>query len=669
MKLLVGLIFLFPLVVIGQKAPIKFGDVSVEDLKMTHYSKDSSAAAVVLADYGESSITYSQEDGFILGFERIRRIKILKKEGFEWADFSIPLYHSAGDEEKLAGLKAVTYNFENGKIIETKVKNDAVFKEKYDNNLDVMKITFPNVKEGSIIEIFYKINSDFLFNFQDWEFQATIPTVLSEYRAKIPEYFHYDKYMQGYISLNINEQTQASATITLTSKEREGDRSVQTTYSTEKINYIEQRFRWAANDVPAFKAEPFITTARDYISRINFELSFTQYPGQPIKRYMGSWEDINKQYAESSEFGQEVAGNGFLKKTVEEITGGKTSPEEKITAINNYVKQQVEWDGTNRRFISKSLKKTIEDRKGSSAEINLLLASMIDKADIKVYPVLLSTRDHGFVREEIPISSQFNYVICLAQIGDKPILLDATDRLLPTGMIPERCLNGKGFLVSKEGFRWINLQPASRSKTMVNAEFSLTEAGDLTGKLQFDRGGYDGHLSRKAYASKKEDEYVKEFVGSKPWEITRYEFQNVKSVHEPLKEIYEVNITQSATVAGTIIYINPILLYRMDENPFKLEKREYPVDFSSPFERLFLCRITIPENLQVDELPTPKVIALPGNAARYTYSVTQSGKILNIVSNFQVNRSIFSQTEYPDLREFYNQVVAKQAEQIVLKAK
>jgi len=34
-----------------------------------------------------------------------------------------------------------------------------------------------------------------------------------------------------------------------------------------------------------------------------------------------------------------------------------------------------------------------------------------------------------------------------------------------------------------------------------------------------------------------------------------------------------------------------------------------------------------------------------------------------------INRSLFSQDEYANLREFYSQVVAKQAEQVVFKRK
>ncbi len=671
MKSLIGFLILFsiPAISVAQKPPVKFGEISVEELKMTKYDRDSSASAVILADYGESIIQYNQNEGFQLKFERLKRIKILTKDGLDYANFSIPLYHDGNNSEKVSGLKAVTYNFENGKIVETKAKNDAIFKEKSDSNLDLTKVTLPNVREGSIVEISYTILSDFLFNFQDWEFQSDIPTVMSEYRARIPEYFSYDKFMQGYIRLSINEESKSPASISITTKERAEGIGGQTKFYTDKINYEESRYRWGAVHIPAFKPEPFITTPRDYISKINFELSSTQSPGQPIKRYMGSWEDINKLYAESADFGDQVSGNPFLKRTVEEITAGISEPEEKIGAISNYVKQNITWDETSRKFTTKTFRNVLDDKKGNSAEINLLLASMLDKAGISSFPVLLSTRDHGFIREEIPISSQFNYVVCLAMIGEKSFLLDATEKLLPTGVLPERCLNGKGFVVSKGGYKWIPLKSSTKSRVVVNVDLELTQEMELAGKLQIDRGGYDGLAGRKRYFSRDEKEYVKSFVGSRSWEISKTEITNAREIQQPLKEIYELVMNEQMTSAGDQIYLNPLFLYRIEENPFKLENREYPVDFGSPFERVYMCRIKIPDGYQVDELPQPKMLALPENAGRYSYSVTQAGNILNVISNFQINRSIFSQLEYPNLREFYNQVVAKQDEQVVLKKK
>ena len=261
---------------------------------MTRYEKDSSASAIVLCDFGESSINYNQTSGFVLNFERTTRIKILKKDGLEWADFQIPLYDDGANDEQVSSLKAVTYNLENGKIVATKAKGDGFFKEKFTDNVNLVKVALPNVKVGSVVEITYHITSDFLMNFWDWEFQETIPVVWSEYRASIPEFFNYDKYMQGYIPLDIADEKVVPSSISITTKERGeggGLRSSQTTFYTDKIDFSEKRFRWVAKDVPAFKSEPFITTYKDYISKINFELAYIKYPNQPIEPVLGSWEE------------------------------------------------------------------------------------------------------------------------------------------------------------------------------------------------------------------------------------------------------------------------------------------------------------------------------------------------------------------------------------------
>ncbi|HEY5917587.1 MAG TPA: DUF3857 domain-containing protein, partial [Chryseolinea sp.] len=212
--------------------PIEFGHIPMEDLKMLRYSQDTSSSAVILSDFGKSSMVYSQSVGFSLLFERITRIKILTKEGLDWATFEIPLYKDGEANEKLSSIKGATYNLENGKIVETKLKTDAVFKEKVNEHLDIMKLTLPGVKVGSVVEITYKVVSDFLFHFQDWEFQSTIPTRWSEYRAFIPEYFYYDKYTQGYFPLTVIEEEVAPNSINVSSIQRQ-DRAGFNTIPTE----------------------------------------------------------------------------------------------------------------------------------------------------------------------------------------------------------------------------------------------------------------------------------------------------------------------------------------------------------------------------------------------------------------------------------------------------
>jgi hypothetical protein len=611
--------------------------------------------------------------GFQVVFERLRRVKILNKEGLNWGDISIPLYHDGDQDEKITNLKVVTYNLENGKIVSTKAKSETFMKEKFNANWIFTKIAWPNVKEGSILEISYTVASDFLFNFQDWEFQTSIPTRWSEYRAHVPEYYNYVKYAQGYVAFDVNESEKSPKYFTVDYKERTSANGIgtNTTYNEQRIDYTESYFRWAAKDIPAFKLEPFMASSRDYKSKINFELAFTNFPQEfsnpGIKQYMGTWEDINKTLWNRSK--EEMTGNNSIKDQVDAIVAGLNSPEEKLKALYDYVRQNVLWDDSYTLFPENSAKKTLEGKKGTSAEVNFLLAAMLEKAEINVAPVFISTRDHGYVRETMPVSSQFNYVLCVSKIGDKSILIDATDKFLPIGVLPERCLNGNGFVVSKEGFQWVDLKPTSKSKTIYNTDLTLTESGNLKGSLKIDKTGYNAADARRSYYSNGEKEYLKNFTEGSSWTLSKSEFQNVKDFQLPFKENHDLTISEHITQAGNTIYLNPFILSKSDENPFKLEKRIYPVDFGHPFDQMYLAKITIPDGYTVDELPKSKALALPENVARYSYNVSQTGNVISITSSLTINRNQFYQTEYPNLREFYSQMIAKQAEQIVLKKK
>lgn len=629
---------------LAQKSPIKFGVIPLEDLKMNVYDEDSSASAVMLTDYGEAYITASV-NYVALNFERHVRIKILKKEGLKWADASIPLYHSGTNEEKVSKLKATTYNLENGRLVESAMSKDAVFKEKFNRNINLHKFTLPNVKEGSVIEYTYTISSEFLANFPNWQFQYDIPVRWSEYWAMFPDFFIFEKYMQGYIAPTSYEIKDKSA-----------------------ANFNTKAHHWISKNVPAFKAEPFMTCEEDYVSKINLALSHINFPGQPVREIMGTWAKLNAELVDSESFGRAITGSGFLKKKAEEITTGMTDPLQKVTAIFNYVQKTLEWDGTKDKYVD-NLREVVDNKKGTAADINIILASMLEKVKIPSDMVLLSTRDHGFIRQQYPMEKQLNYVVCRVKIGDKTLFLDATEKYLPMGILPQRCLNGQGLVISKTNHGWIDIDAKAKARTVINSEFSLNENGELKGKVNWTCDGYDAYQLRCDYHKKGEGDFVKEFLSDKNWEISKSEFQNINEIERHAQQSHEFSVTEYGTVAGNIIYLNPFVTGQTKENIFKLPTREYPVDFGNPIERTYLSRIKIPEGYTVDELPKPKIIVLPNNSARYTYSITQAGNALNVVSVIHINKSLFIQDEYPHLREFYNQIVAKQAEQIVLTKK
>jgi hypothetical protein len=637
------LVIVAPFLVYGQKSPAKYGDIPMTDIKMTVYDQDTTAAAVVLFDYGQSYVTVNAGTPMI-NIERHTRIKILKKEGLDWANGSILTYHEGTEEEKVIGLKATSYNMEGGKVLETKMGKDNIFKEKFNKSWNKQKFTIPNVKVGSVIEYTYKKSSEFIVNFPNWAFQKRIPTRYSEYWAMFPKIFKFQQYMQGYVPI--------------------------TTYEVNEQMYFGENVvahHWISKNVPAFSEEEYMTTEDDFISQINFALALIDLPERTIE-IMGTWKKLNDDLIDAESFGGVLKGAGFLKDQVEQITKGMTEPAQKIMAISDWVKANVTWDGE-MDYLADPLRRVVEKKKGTVGDVNLLFGSMLQKAGFTVDMVLLSTRDHGFIREAYPMRRQFNYVICQLRMDGKTLLLDATEKYLPYDILPSRCLNGKGLVISATNSTWVDITTKGKARTVVSADLALDGSGELKGKLQYNRDGYDAQQARASYFDKGEEKYVKDFLSARSWNVAKTEFTDMKDLTKQAREVHELSIAEHTNVAGDIIYINPFVATQMVENPFNAEARKYPINFGMAVEKTYMCKITLPEGYQIDEIPQNKLIALPGGAGRYTYNISQMGNVVNLTSTFIITRVLFGQDEYKPLREFYGQVVAKQAEQIVLKKK
>jgi len=613
------------------QTPSKFGEVSMDEINLKRCSMDTAAVAMILFDKGESILT----EDLKVTFKRHTRIKFFSQAAIDtWANRTI--YLDKG-EENLSKLKAVTYNLENGKMTSSELNDESIFKTKYDKWTNQVKFTLPNVKEGSVIEYSYTISTGASL-LPGWQFQYSIPSAWSEYQVYIPKTFDFTKDMRGFLLVT--------------------EHNVREDGSGEKF---------IIKNAPAFKDEPFAANSEDYISRINFYLKEVFIPGQGLEKFNRTWPGIVKSLLAQPDFGGQIRFSNFLKETVAEVTAGQDD-QKKVESIYSYVKTNVAWNKTLDAIPDRPFKKVLEERKGSSSEINLLLVSMLQKAGLVAHPVLLSTRDHGMIIPFNPRFNQFNYVICLVKLGDKKILIDATDTHLPMKALPERCLNGEGLVVSEKEMEWIPLV-SIRSKKSYNATFTVTEEGEISGDLAISTDGIGASNVRSSFKELGQEKYVKDFLSGKAWEVSKNNFENMDNPSQLVKESYTLTVKDHAQATGSIIYLNPYLCAQMTDNIFKSEKRLFPVDFSTPFEQVYLAKITLPDNYALDEVPKPKAIVLPNGNGKFLYSVTQSGAVINFVSQLIVNKSVFTAEEYPQLREFYNLIVAKEAEQIVLKKK
>ncbi|MBI3139183.1 MAG: DUF3857 domain-containing protein [Sphingobacteriales bacterium] len=646
------------------KSPVKYGNVSAKDFDVKIYPVDSNANAVFIADIGRTEIEGNSKFGFSLVYKHYSRVHILNKNGFEAANVSISLYKSGNSEEELDRVRGVTYNLENGKVVETKLDTkSSVFTDKINKEWIVKKFTMPNVKEGSIIEFEYTQKSDFLSNLQSWNFQGEYPCLWSEYNVSIPEFLRYTILTRGYKTYDIAKKDTRSTFFVVVDNGGTG------ASERHQFNANVDDYRWVMRKVPALKEENFTSTLRNHLARIEFQLA-SQGPPLNFYNYVESWPKVAQRMLDDEDFGQKLSkDNGWMDDEMKLVTLGASTREEKARRIFAFVRGNFTCTDPSALYATQPLKNVYKSRNGSVAEINLLLTAMLRHEGIPASPVMLSTRSHGVSYELYPLMSQYNYVVVKAELDNRQVFLDASVPLLGFGRLPVRCYNGHAREISSAATALY-----FESDTLVEAKttsvFAVNdEKGNMVGSINQVPGYFESLGLRERIRDKGKEELVKEIRKSFGVEasIAKLEVDSLEKYDEPLGLRYEFDILEEKQ---DILYFNPLLGENIKDNPFKSAERSYPVEMPYGYDKTYNLQMEVPAGYEVDELPKSMVVKMNENGdGVFEYRLSQSGNGISFRSRIRVVRANYLPEEYEMLREFFNMVVAKQAEQIVFRKK
>lgn len=665
-KLILSVTFVFFLINSNaqDKSPVKFGKISAEDFKTSVYSVDSNAAAVVIADIGSSEIVGNNKGWFSLEFRHFKRMHILKQSGYDLANVEIPLYANGNAEENLDNLKAYTYNLENGKVVETKLDiKSAVFKDRLSKNHVVQKFTFPNVKEGSIIEFEYKVKSDFLYNLQPWEFQGAYPRIWSEYKVSIPDFLYYVFISQGLQYDHAKTQNYRQETFSV----------VESATATASERYTFQSgvtdYKMVMKNVPALKEESFTTTLNNHIAKIEFQLAEYRHPLQQ-KSVMSNWTEVTQALLKDEDFGSQLSkDNGWMNDEIKTALGAANTDVAKAKNIYKYLQSNFTCTDHNRLYADQPIKNILKNKKGSEAEINLLLIAMLRKADLFADPVMLSTRSHGYTNPIYPIMERFNYVICRVKLDNQVVYLDASRPGLGFGRLHWECYNGHARVINNEATAVELVSDSLKEKKFTSLMLFSGEKGELSGMMQQTSAYYESYELRDRIKEKGKEDFFKQIkkdFGSDV-DISKARIDSLETIDEPIQISYDVKLNLENE---NIIYLNPMFGEGYKENPFKSAERSYPVEMPYTFDEIYTLRMDVPQGYEVDELPkSTRVNFDEGGQSFFEYIIGNSGGVISFRSRIKLTRSYFLPEEYEVLREFFNLIVSKHSEQIVFKKK
>lgn len=622
-----------------------FGKVEKQDLLLKDCEFDKNAEAMVMFDVAELYCIFNANSvSYPLGteIERHIRIKVLNDKGLESADIKIPYTHYK-NSTSIKNITAQTYNIDaDGNVVVSKLDKKNIYNKKVDSRRSHMIFTLPEVKAGSVIEYKYTFTGSGIITPDEWHFQRHIPVMLSRLVVNFPSEFEVHCEQSNVLPIEF-------------AKEMKSTRNIQT---------------YTMKNIPALRDEPFISCESDYVQKVMPKIIAYN---SPMKRhsFVYSWPQIIRALMEDEDFGLQLKKNIPRTKDLDDSLKNITDPYTRMKVIHNYVRNNMEWNGYSNIWAMEGVKSAWTSKKGTSGEINLILVNLLKDAGLKAHALLVSSRENGRVNTGMADPSQFNKVLAHVVIDGRAYVLDGTDKITPSGLIPYDVMYTEGLVIEKPEtyeWGWITLwdeKKLYRDVIVVNA--AVTPEGELAGTATISSFDY-ARVEKLNRLKDGRSAILQQYVSPLP-QITADSLILENDKHDSLPLIQKIPFKQKLNSTGDYQYFSVNMFTGLENNPFVADTRFSDVFFSTNRHFQMVSAITIPDEYTFDELPKSVRMLTPDSSVVLIRRIASSGNQLSSRITVEIKKPYFSTEEYDDFREFYKKMVGILNEQFVIKKK
>jgi hypothetical protein len=387
---------------------------------------------------------------------------------------------------------------------------------------------------------------------------------------------------------------------------------------------------------------------------------------------MSTWDEIRIQLLDYEFFGQQFNKKLNYKNalaTILPLALTAKTQKEKANIVYQYLAKNIEVTSIYGFSANDKLDKCFEQRKANQSGLNLLLLALLRELEIEAYPVITSTRDNGKIITSYPLLDQFNYTLIQANLDGKWTLLDVDSPLRPMGYPKTIALNYKGLRIEKTKQEWVDIDvPGSRESFAIRC----TIDGDkLVGSFQNKSRGYNSISERMSYRENKEGNHWQKRLSNtgSSVKINNFKVDHYENIEEDFVIEFQFEIDDWVVENDDFLYISPMIIPSIKNNPFISEKRQYPVDFNYRTTQQYAMQFTIPEGYEIEQLPENTNVELPGKGGSFRLSTTVLNDKIQFVTSLDIKRLQYQPSEYEILRNCYTAMSAAFEDMIVLKKK
>jgi hypothetical protein len=641
------LLFLVPVLLFALYLPFtrshgeEWLPIDPADLKMTSEPKAPGAPAIYL---------YRQVDRKDLGRANTEynyvRIKILKEEGRESANISIPYL---SDTTRISNIRARTIHAD-GSIVnfDGKVYDKMVEKTK-GTRIKAKVFTVPDVQVGSIVE--YHFNYDFEDGYvfgSYWPISDDLFTRKASF-SLLP-----------YKEFSVRWEWPAGLPPGTDPPKPGPDKII----------------RMNVSDVPAFNEEDYMPPENETKFRVLFIYSEDDFEPDPAK----FWKKFGKKENDAME--SFLGKKKDLEGEVSQIVSPGDAPEVKLRKIYTRLEQV--------RNLSYEVRKTEEEAKRDKSkkvenaadvlknnyaygsQITWAFLGLARAAGLESYGLMLSRRNEYFFNEKRMNKQELDTNAVMVKVNGKEMFFDPGSLYVPYGLLPWEETAAKGLKLDKEGGTWIQtpLPDSAASQIQRLANLKLSDDGTLEGTVKLTYTGLEA-WSRRISERNEDDEARKKFLEEQLQSYIPVTIESEltnqpdwKSTEAPLAAEFKVKVPGWVSGAGHRALMPVGLFGGTEKQIFAHAERQYPVCFSFPFLKKDDVTIELPTGWTISSVP--QAVDKDAKAAEYTLKVEDGKTQVHITRTVRSDLFLVPKENYLALRQFFQIVRSGDDQQIVL---
>lgn len=596
MRHFILLVFCFGFTIAQAQKNFKFGKFSQEEINLTQVDYDPEAVAVYLHDEGHLKITnYGYEITYYV------RLKILNPKGFRFATYKHRYIHDSFNDLKL--VRAHTVNFEDGKPVISQIKKRDLIVEQVDGTLKVLNVAFPNIKVGSIIEYELKVKRTTGVFSTPWTFHNKIPTLNSYFKIINTSVYDFRVIQLGQDIL-------------------------------DKYKYAKRRRDWELENLPSYESYSHIYNPVDIVSRIMIQHNTSGFQHGTIISAK-NWGEFKT--ALNREIDQVKKGVNFAQMAGKIPYGD--SDLETIANCVKYVQDNFEWSGkySIRPYTLTQL--TRENKKGHTAELNIILYEILKNKNIYTELVINSNRKIGKLLLEFPSLSRMasleNYI--KLENGETILINAAISDPEDIKFLDINSYNQYVLSLEKPTDIFLKVQPPL-SESIILSQAEVRENGDINFRSRLQFSGYlkDANIKLEGLQKLENKTTQKgEVQNEKKWDIV---------THSTLWEGKNTNMIEFQCPFYDILDFIEI----QNDRNYAIELA-YPLHITAQAVLVGHYKDVLESN-QFKQL----IQAFGGNLA-YQQQVEQKGNSHVISWSLLINQTNFTTQEFDELKDFIEQ--------------